>query len=49
MYQNLEVHMNDIKENFTFENIWSSVFHGSLKEPSDDDDDDDDDDDNNDI
>jgi hypothetical protein len=31
-YQTLEVHMDDIKENITSENIWSSVFLGSLKE-----------------
>jgi len=27
--------MDDIKENITSENIWSSVFLGSLKETSD--------------
>jgi uncharacterized membrane-anchored protein YhcB (DUF1043 family) len=35
MYQNLEVHMDDTKENITSENTWSSVFLGSLKETSD--------------
>jgi len=35
MYQNLEVRMDDTKENITSENTWSCVFLGSLKETSD--------------
>ena len=37
MYRNLELYMDDIKENITSEDTWSSVFIGILKETRDND------------
>jgi hypothetical protein len=36
LYQNLEVHVDDMRETIKPENIWSSVFLGTLKKTSDD-------------